>query len=253
VLGAPLLLTGLPRDAAGWGLAVASGILEAAYFVTLSRAYSLGDLSQVYPIARGSAPLFIAVWAGLFLGERPSIAGVCGILTVVAGLYLINLPSLGDWKRPLAGFKEPAARWALLTGVFISGYTTVDKRGVEHAAPTAYLVIILAVGWVVLSVQWLLPGRRRALLDEVAPAKGRNANAVRLSLVLGAIFGNGAYLLVLQAMQLGAVGYVGAVREVSVVFGAWVGVRFFGERGGSVRLVASALVVLGMALITLRG
>lgn len=253
VLGAPLLLLGLPRDATGWGIVVVSGLLEAAYFVTLSRAYSLGDLSQVYPVARGSAPLFITVWAGLFLGERPSAYGACGILTVVAGLYLINLPSLKDWKRPLEGFREPAARWALLTGVFISGYTTLDKRGVDHTEPVPYLVLLLTVAWVALSVQWLFPARRRAILDEVAPSKGRNVNRDRLAIVLGAILGNSAYVMVLTAMKISPVEYIGAVREVSVVFGTWVGVQFFGERGGNLRIVASALVVLGMFLIALKG
>jgi drug/metabolite transporter (DMT)-like permease len=253
VLGAPFLLLGLPRDATGWGLVVASGLLEAAYFVTLSRAYSLGDLSQVYPLARGSAPLFIAAWAGLFLGERPSAVGVCGIVTVVLGLYLINLPSLRDWSRPLSGFKEPAARWALLTGVLISGYTTIDKRGVAHAEPLPYLVLFLMVAWITLSVQWLIPGRRRALLEEIAPAKGRNVHGDRLAIVLGSVFGNAAYVLVLTAMKIDNVSYIGAVREVSVVFGAWMGVQFFGERGGNSRIVAAALVVLGMFLIAVKG
>ncbi len=253
VLGAPLLTIGLPRDGVGWALVVASGLLEAAYFVTLSRAYSLGELSQVYPLARGSAPLFLIAWAGIFLGERPSAAGACGIAAVVLGLYLINLPSLGDWSRPLAGFREPAARWALVTGVLISAYVTVDKRGITKVEPIPYLVLFLTVSWVALSVQWFLPGRRRALLAEVAPAKGRNLYADWLRIVIGAFFGNVAYVLVLEAMRLDRVSYVGTVREVSVVFGAWVGVHFFGERGGDARVVASALVVLGMVLIAARG
>src|SRR5437016_13751829 len=89
VLGVPLLLTGLPKDAISWALVIVSGLLEAVYFAALSRAYSLGDLSQVYPLARGSAPLFIVAWAALFLDERPSAPGLCGVLTVVLGLYLI--------------------------------------------------------------------------------------------------------------------------------------------------------------------
>src|SRR5262249_55476919 len=107
VLGLPLLTVGLPQDATGWPLVLISGLLEAVYFVALSIAYTHGDLSQVYPIARGSAPLFILAWAGLFLSERPSGAGICGVLMIVLGLYLINLPSLQDWKRPLLGFKQP--------------------------------------------------------------------------------------------------------------------------------------------------
>ena len=252
-LGLPLLLTGLPGEAVGWALVIVSGLLEAIYFASLSRAYSLGDLSQVYPLARGSAPLFIVIWAALFLGERPSLAGVCGVLTIVVGLYLINLPSLGDWKRPLSHIREPAQRWALLTGVLISAYATVDKVGVAHVEPVPYLFLIMAVGCLALAGQWLHAGRRRALLDEIGKGTRQFARSARLRIVLAAAFGSVAYLLVLLALRLSAVGYIGAVREVSIVIGAWMGVRFFAERSGGVRIVASSLVVLGILLIAFAG
>jgi drug/metabolite transporter (DMT)-like permease len=254
VLGAPLLLfTALPHDAQGWGLVVASGFLESIYFVALSRAYSYGDLSQVYPIARGSAPLFILAWAGMFLRERPSAAGVCGVLTIVSGLYLINLPSLRDWKRPLSGFKDRALWWSLVTGVLISAYATVDKVGVKYVEPRAYVVLILAVAWAVLALQWFDAGRRRAVLDEIRRDEKSTARRACLYVVLGALFGTVAYLLVLLALQLSPVGYIGAVREFSVVIGAWMGVRFLNERRGTVRIAASALIVVGILLITFAG
>jgi drug/metabolite transporter (DMT)-like permease len=253
LLGLPLLLTGLPGEVTGWMLVIVSGLLEAIYFIALSRAYSLGDLSQVYPLARGSAPLFIVTWAGLFLGERPSAAGLCGVLTIVAGLYLINLPSLAAWARPLSGANPPAQRWAILTGLLISAYATVDKVGVHHVEPAAYLVLILAVAWLALAGQWFNAARRQALMDEIrAPRRGTAARA-RLRIVLGALFGTVAYLLVLLALRLSPVTYIGAVREISVVIGAWIGVRFFAESAGPVRLVASALIFLGILLIALAG
>jgi uncharacterized membrane protein len=254
ILGAPLLvLAGLPHDRLGWILVGASGILEAVYFYTLSRAYSHGDLSQVYPIARGSAPLFIVGWAGIFLGERPSTAGMGGVLLIVLGLYLINLPSLRLWKKPLTTFKEPAAIWALLTGLLISIYMTVDKVGVEHVRPESYVELVLAVSGVALAAQWLHGSRRQALLAEVRAGKGHSARRAGACIVLGAAFGMAGYLLVLLALRLSPVGYIGAVREVSVVIGAWMGVRFFRERSGPVRIVASTLVVLGILIIALAG
>jgi drug/metabolite transporter (DMT)-like permease len=254
VLGVPLLLlTGLPRDAMSWILVVVSGLLEAIYFVALSRAYSLGDLSQVYPLARGSAPLFIVAWASVFLGERPSVPGLCGVLTIVFGLYLINLPSLAAWARPLSGTNRPAQRWALVTGLLISVYATVDKVGVQHVAPATYLVLILVVAWLALAGQWVNVARRRALLNEVSAPKQGHATWPRLRIVLGAAFGMTAYFLVLLALQLSDVSYTGAVREISVVIGAWIGVRFFAEPAGPVRLVASVLVFLGILLIALAG
>jgi drug/metabolite transporter (DMT)-like permease len=253
LLWSPLLFYGVPRDALGWELVTASGLLEAGYFVTLSRAYSVGDLSQVYPIARGSAPLFIVAWAGIFLEEKRSLYGLLGVATIVARIYLINLPSLRDWRRPVAGFQEPAARWALLTGLLISAYQMVDKLAVTHVDARPYLVLILSVAWLALTLQWLQPARRRALLDEVTPSKGRGARAIWLPLIVGALLGNASYLLVLWVLTTTPVTYVAPVREVSVVIGAWIAVRFLGERGGAVRILASALIVLGIALISLLG
>ena len=157
VFGMPLLFVAGDAPPVGWAIVALSGLLEAVYFVSLTQAYSHGDLSQVYPIARGSAPLFVALWAALFLGERPSPAGLLGILLVVAGLYLVNLPSLSAWKQPLQGFTSLAARYALLTGLLISTYSTVDKVGVRYFDPVVYLYLILLVGWIVLAPIWLLP------------------------------------------------------------------------------------------------
>jgi uncharacterized membrane protein len=243
----------LPYDETGWQLVAASGLLEAVYFVALSRAYSLGDLSLVYPIARGSAPLFIATWAGLFLFERPTAGGMCGILTIVLAIYLINLPSLSAWKRPLASFTEPAVRWALLTGVLISAYFTVDKVGTKHVDPAAYVVLIMAVAWLALSVLWLHPDRRRALLREIGAGKEPGPSRPVLRVFLGAAFGTGAYMLVLWVLRDGSASYTGAVREISVVIGAWIGVYYFGERGGEVRILASVLFVTGTLLIAIAG
>lgn len=234
-------------DKIGWMLILASGLLEGIYFYTLSRAYSIGDLSLVYPVARGSAPLFLLCWAMIFLHERPSVIGLIGILCIVIGLYLINLRSVSEWASPLRGSRSSAARWALLTGFLISCYTAVDKAGVQYFSPLYYLYMILLVCWIVLSVQWLFPARRAALLREVESRK--RAIAAVVSAILGTI----AYFLVLAAMRLSPVSYVGPVREVSVVFGTWIGVRFMNETGGSLRIIASIFVAAGILLIALHG
>jgi len=237
----------LPRvEPAGWLIVLVSGLLEAVYFFTLTRAYTSGDLSLVYPIARGSAPLFVLLWALLFLGERPTWTGLCGIALIIAGLYLINLSSFRDWTRPLHAFRSPASRWALLTGVLISGYSAVDKVGVRYFHPFVYLYLILLVCWTFLSFQWLIPDRRIALMEE--PRNGR-----LIPIIAAAVLGAGGYLLVLGAMRLSPVSYVGPVREVSVVMGAWIGIRYLGEQGGSLRIAASILVVLGIGLIAIFG
>jgi drug/metabolite transporter (DMT)-like permease len=249
VIGFPLILFVGQPPPIGWLIVIVSGLIEAVYFITLTRAYALGDLSQVYPLARGSAPLFVLLWAFWFLGERPTPIGVGGIMLVVLGLYLVNLPSLSDWRRPLLGFRSPAARWALLTGLLISIYSAVDKVGVHYFDPLSYLYLFLVVAWMALSAQWLNPDRRSALRAEMQIDKRK----ALLSAAAVALLGGGAYALVLAALRLSPVSYVSPVRELSVVIGAWIGVRFMGEQGGRLRIFAAALVALGIIVIALGG
>src|SRR5262249_34664977 len=198
ILASPAVLFIPHLPVIAWAIVVVSGFLEAIYFLTLTRAYTSGDLSLVYPIARGSAPLFLLLWATAFLGERPSWIGVCGIVSIILGLYLINLPSIHDWTRPLHAFRSPASRWALLTGVLISGYSAIDKIGVRYFPPFAYLCLILFVCWIFLSIQWLMPSRRNAIVQE---GQGRRI----FSALAAAIFGGAGYGLVLVAMRLSPV------------------------------------------------
>lgn len=249
ILGFPLIFFAGHPQPIGWLLILVSGLIEAVYFITLTRAYSLGDLSQVYPLARGSAPLFVLLWALLLLGERPTPLGVGGIFIVVTGLYLVNLPALSDWKRPLLGFRSPAVRWALLTGLLISIYSSIDKVGMRYVDPLPYLYLFLVVAWLSLSAQWLSPNRRSALRAEWRADRRKlvwSAAAV-------ALLGGGAYALVLAALRLSPVSYVSPVRELSVVVGAWLGVRFMNEPGGRLRIFAAALVALGIGVIALGG
>ncbi|MBI3844683.1 MAG: EamA family transporter [Planctomycetes bacterium] len=204
LVGVPLAWLRGGVDASAWSWIVASGLIEAAYFVVLGRAYSHGDLSQVYPVARGSAPLFTLVWATTLLGERPSALGLVGVATVVAGLYLINLPTLSDWRRPIAGFRSPAMRWALITGVAISVYSVVDKRGVKNVDPLAYLGLALTVAWIAITPQWLFASRRTALVDEVRSVPLGRIGGGRLVLVTaGALCGFAAYTRQMRVIPMG--------------------------------------------------
>lgn len=252
LLGSPVLVVVSGWQTVGLWLVLVSGILEAIYFLTLTRAYTSGDLSQVYPIARGSAPLFLLLWATVFLAERPSWIGICGILSITIGLYLVNLPFLAAWSRPLHAFRSSASRWALLTGILISAYSAIDKIGIQYFSAFLYLYLILLVCWICLSIQWLIPGRRPYLLLEIRKLRGDRYSPF-LSIIAAALCGTLGYLLVLAAMRLSPVSYVGPVREISVVFGSIIGVHYLGEPGGALRIVASALVALGVAVIAMFG
>jgi drug/metabolite transporter (DMT)-like permease len=255
VLGVPslLLLDGVPPVA--WAIVIASGIAEAAYFRTLSEAYSRGELSSVYPVARGSAPLFTLIWSAVFLGERPSAIGVGGIVVVVAGIYLSRLERLSDWSRPFRGFRG-GTPWALATGLLISAYTTIDKTGVRYFEPIAYLYLVLAVAFVAQAPLMLGPRRRAAVAREIGRSgQGRWRPDARscIRIVGATALAFAAYTLVLGALRLSPASYVATVRELSVVLGAWIGVRFMGEKGGALRIAGAVLVATGILAIALGG
>jgi drug/metabolite transporter (DMT)-like permease len=228
-----------------WLIIVVSGLAEAAYFYTTSRAYTLGDLSVTYPLARGSAPLFITLWAAAFLHERPSALGYAGILTIAAGLFLVNLPRLADIVRPLRGLAQPASRWALAAGLCISAYSTIDKVGVRFVSPLLYIYLVLIVTWLAMTPGWWLTRRASVLAAEW--------RANNWSVLWAGVAVVGAYALVLMAMQHSLVSYVSSVREISVVLAAWVGATFLGEGKTGLRVTASGLVAMGIVLIAFGG
>ncbi len=221
-----------------WFWVLASGALQALYIVVLSKAYAVGDFSLVYPVARGSAPLFLCLWSWLWLHEPISPQGALGIAVLSIGLALLGLPALAA-GRP--GSALPGLGWALLVAVLISGYTAIDGRAVHLMSTASYFL-----------AQWTLS----AVLVLPTLAWGQGWTSVFLGLrqewptVL--LVGGGsavAYFLALSAYRLSPVAYAGAVREVSVVMAAWMGWRWGREGGGAARLMASFLVFVGIALM----
>jgi uncharacterized membrane protein len=240
----------------GWGIIVASGLLEAAYFMSLTKAYSQGDLSSVFPIARGSAPLLTLLWSVLFLNERPTPAGLLGIIVIVSGIYLSRLDRISDWNKPLKNFSHGGAGWALLTGVFISGYTIIDKVGTRYFNPAVYLYLVLGVAWIVQMPFRLNTAGRGQILEEIGYIKYKvwHFDIFPSLRVIGSMgLGFAAYALVLLAMKTSPVSYVAPVREMSVLLGAWIGVKIMKEHGSIVRIVAAALIVVGIFIIALKG
>lgn len=240
----PALLVAWPIRWEAITLALASSGFEVLYFVTLLPAYQVGDLSLVYPVARGSAPLLITLWAGLFLGERPSAGGWAGIGLVVTGLTLASTPKpsadvLSSNRRPML-----ALVLALATGLAISGYSTINKVGVAYASPAAY-TSLFHLGTVLLLTPYelRLPAQKLMLPWRTEPGK---------TLLIGLMIG-GASLLVMAALSTERAGYVGAIREVSVVLGALAGWLLLGEPLGHRRTLAACIMFAGLASIATLG
>lgn len=242
---APLLALSPPPPPGVWPYVVASALAEAIYFVALAFAYQYGDFSLVYPLARGAAPAFLAVWAALFLGERPSAAGVGGLALLVLGLVTVGG---GVWRaqRAAAGATSaPAALAALGVACCISIYSAIDGAAVRFANPLSYTVLVLGLTAAFVAPVTLLRYGRAALLDEW-----------RLhwrSILMVGFLSMLAYILVLQAYSIARVSYAGAIREISVVFAALVGWRWLGEGFGALRTVGALLIFAGILVISLAG
>lgn len=236
ILCPALFFTGLPPREA-WPFLLGSGILEALYVLALTRAYTYGDLSVVYPVARGLAPVFVAVAAPVALGERLSPPAILGIVLVGGGIAWLGFSA----RR--SATSVPALLWAVTTAGLIASYSIVDKLGVSRSHPLAYIIILF--GWT-----------SAILTPYVIHRRGlrRMGGLWRLRwgiLVTGGLLSFGAYLLVLIAMRLTQVSYIAALRESSVVIATVLGWRVLKESFGARRLAASAVVTLGLFLLVL--
>lgn len=240
VASAPVLwfhsVTGLTADT--WGLVLLSAAFETAYLVTLTAAYEVGDLSLVYPIARGSAPLLVTPVAVLLLGETLSPSGLGGIALVVAGIFATH----GGFLRSA---REPGARRAIalaaLTGVMIAGYSLVNKIGVGGTPVALWAFLVLSVDALLLAiVLW-----RRGGIAWPAPGAPR-WRAVAIGVLMLA-----AYLAILSALSLAPVSYVVAGREVSIVVAALAGAVILHERQSRRRVAGAAVIFAGLVVLAL--
>jgi drug/metabolite transporter (DMT)-like permease len=231
-----------------WALAGASAVAELLYFIFLSAAYRRGDLSTVYPIARGTAPL-IAVAIGLVvLGERLQPAGYAGIALLIGGIWLVRRPT-GSGS---------AVGFALLTGIAIATYSAIDRVGVQALSPWLYgwavwtFTFVLLQLWVRGSgILWRRDPRpsvaTRATVGDSPSAlsEPRRAAVIGVALI-------GAWLLVLTALSLAPLAVVVPLRESAVVLVTGWGMLRMGEREGArLRLVGAAAIVVGVVSLAL--
>jgi len=194
----------------GWLCITATILLHAFYFWFLSRAYEKGELSLVYPLARGMGPFFVPFLAVGFIGESLSFQGISGIALIILGIYTLHLTSFTrrDFFQPILALRGHSSRWALSTGGTIALYSLVDKIGVSQVNPLVYVYLMFVGAWFLLSPYVLT--RRGLLLQEWR----KNRNAI---LIVGflSLF---TYFLVLFAMQVSKISYIAALRESSIVF-----------------------------------
>jgi drug/metabolite transporter (DMT)-like permease len=232
LLYAPIALATWDVDGDAWPYIAGSAAFELGYVATLAAGLSRGDLSVVYPLARGSAPvLVLAVSAGV-LGAATSAWEVAGVGLVAAGVLLVR-----GLRRP----DDPlVVALALACGACIAGYTIIDSHGLDHAAALPYL-------WTCLALTSL------AYVPLIAATRGSAVlrRAIRWRTVAAAVLFFGAYLLVLAALRLAEPGPVAAVRETSVVIATAFGAVFLSEPVTRARWAGALVVVTGICLIAL--
>ncbi len=226
-----------------WGYVIASGIAEAAYFIALVWAYQQGDFSLVYPLARGAAPALLALWAILFLGERLQPVGALGLAFVLAGIVLVGGTTL--WQRRSQTVSPRGLRAAALVAVCISTYSAIDAAAIRLIHPLPYSALI-GVATAVFVAPFVLLRYPATLIKAEWHMNWRRICIVGIASAL-------TYLLVLQAYALSRASYVGAVREISIVFAALIGWLWLGESFGPVRIVGAFSIFCGILVIALAG
>ena len=230
VAWAPLAVWTWDVERAAVPYIAASAAFELAYLALLAAAYRRAQLSVVYPVARGLAPVLVLVAGVLVLDAETSAAEVGGIALVALGILLVR------------GFRRGAETTGVLFGVAIAAciaaYTLVDSRGVRHAHPIPYLELVML-------------GPSLAYLGAVVAAKGTAAvrRELRLPIVLAGVATFGAFALALAALRLASAASVAAVRETSVVIAVALAAPVLKESVGAARLAGAALVVAGVAVL----
>jgi len=249
VLAAPFaifLLITRPPDPIGWLFIAGTVALHIAYFFTLGRAYRYGDLSLVYPVARGLGLALIPIIGVTVLAETVSMLAAIGIAAIFIGVITVGSSSVDGlkiWLKPRALLADRSVAFAVLTGLLIATYSTFDKRGVTHVEPIFYMfTLTLGSSLGIL----LLIGRNYSKQDFAD--EFRNHWKTGLA---GGVLQFAAYALVLSAFRLSPVSYIGPFRELGIVFGVIMAVLILRESVTLNRAIGAGAIGAGALVVAI--
>lgn len=229
---APVTAATWRLDSRVWPFIAVTSVLQLVYFALLATAYRKAELSFVYPLSRGLAPVLVLLVGTAVLGETMSGGQAAGVFLIALGVLLVR-----GLRRPTS---PDALAFALGIAVCIAAYTLLDKRGIRYAAPITYLELSMVpstLGYAALVLA--VKGRKRIRVEVGAPA------------ILAGLASFGAYALVLAALSRAPAASVAAVRETSVVIATALAAHVLRERVGPARLAGAVLVAAGIALLAL--
>lgn len=229
-----LPFVGLP-DPASWPLLAVAILVHTAYHFALPAAYNYGDLGQVYPIARGSAPLLVTLGAFVFAGEALGTIPLFGIIFLAAGVMALSLDRGTGLSR-----NPRAVLLALGTGVFIACYTLVDGMGGRLAGSAISFAVCLTIGDGLLTFLVAVIWKARAI--------GQVARSNPMPAVLAGGMQVGSYWIVVVAMAFAPLGMVSALRETSVLFAALISTFILKEGFGVWRFISAGMIACGIGL-----
>lgn len=235
ICGALVFTVPIP-DSSSWPMILASVIIHNAYYYTLAMSYRTGDLSQVYPLFRGLAPVLVAIGAALFAGEWLSTGSLLGI-----GLISFGLTSLTLFGGRLGKISTAALAWALATSVLIAFYTIVDGLGVRLSGNSLSYIFWLFLLEPLPICSYLLLTRKTQWFAYMSQKTAK--------VLAGGLASSVAYGLVIYALGFGSMAMVSSLRETSVIFAALIGTLLFREPFGRQRVIAAILVTIGIVLI----
>ena len=220
-----------------WGMMALSATLHLLYFLALDHGYKHGDLSVVYPLARGTGPVLTMFGAILLLGERPGIVAIGGALLIASAVLML----VGDPRRLRESGNLRGVVFALLTGCLIASYTLIDKQAVS-----LLLIPPIIFDWGANTMRWCL----------LTPIALRNREGIRQAWKLYrkealyvAVLSPMSYILALTAMRFTPVSYVAPAREVSILIATLLGAKILGEGDARRRLIAAGLMICGLAAL----
>ena len=236
VVGLPF--AGMPASAA-WPWLIGSAVIHLLYFAALIESYRFGDLGQVYPLARGSAPLMTAIASAVLIGEQLSLRGWTGIVTLGVGVLLLSARG----GRDIMQLDRRAVGYALLTALAICAYSITDGIGARVSQnPQSYVL-------------WLLVANAAVLVPYGLRRDWKGVNATVRQFWLRGLVGGAlqalSYGIALWAMTLAPIAVIASLRETSVLFGAIIAILLLKEPLRAARIVAAALIACGLALIRL--
>lgn len=220
-------------DSASWPFLVGAILIHTAYHIFLPIAYDHGDLGQVYPIARGSAPLLVTIGAMLTAGEQLAPMAVLGVVFLTFGVMALTFEGGGRvWHKP------KSVLFALLTGVLIASYTVIGGLGVRQAGSVLGFAVWLTIanGSLTFLIVILWKGRKTFVL----------ARSNLITGLFGGIMQVSAYWIIVWAISFAPMATVSALRETSVLFAALISTFFLKEGFGVWRFVSAGLISLGL-------